>query len=127
MPPHLKKQSWSNLLAICRPRIAKPLKMNERLVVWNDRTIEIIETIMLRQKITNLAKKARPIIQITTLQVAMATLTEAITIVDLVTETTIDEIAVVTVIEIATVTADSAKSVKLLLDQMTYCYQLVAC
>jgi hypothetical protein len=45
----------------------------------------------------------------------------------LVTEITIDEIEDVTVIEIATVTEDSAKSVKLLLDQMMYCYQLEAC
>jgi MarR-like DNA-binding transcriptional regulator SgrR of sgrS sRNA len=101
--------------------------MNERLVVWNDRTIEIIETIMLSQKITNLAKTAHLTIQITTLQVATATLTEEITIVDLVTEITTGEIVDVTVIEIATVTEDSAKSVKLLLDQMMYCYQLEAC
>jgi MarR-like DNA-binding transcriptional regulator SgrR of sgrS sRNA len=45
----------------------------------------------------------------------------------LVTEITTGEIVDVTVIEIATVTEDSAKSVKLLLDQMMYCYQLVAC
>jgi hypothetical protein len=101
--------------------------MNERLVVWNDRTIETIEITILRQKITNLAKTVHLTIQITTLQVATATLTEEITIVDLVTEITIDEIEDVTVIEIATVTEDSAKSVKLLLDQMMYCYQLEAC
>jgi MarR-like DNA-binding transcriptional regulator SgrR of sgrS sRNA len=59
--------------------------------------------------------------------VATATLTEEITIVDLVTEITTGEIVDVTVIEIATVTEVSAKSVKLLLDQMMYCYQLVAC
>jgi uncharacterized protein YlxP (DUF503 family) len=59
--------------------------------------------------------------------VATATLTEEITIVDLVTEITTGEIVDVTVIEIATVTEDSAKSEKSLLDQMMYCYQLVAC
>jgi hypothetical protein len=59
--------------------------------------------------------------------VATATLTEAITIVDLVTEITIEEIEDVTVIEIATEIEDSAKSEKSLLDQMMYCYQLVAC
>jgi hypothetical protein len=100
--------------------------MNERLVVWNDRTIETIETIMLRPKITNLAKTAHSTIQTTTLQVAMATLTEEITIVDLVTEITTGEIVDVTAIEIATVTEGSAKSVKLLLDQMMCCCQLVA-
>jgi MarR-like DNA-binding transcriptional regulator SgrR of sgrS sRNA len=44
----------------------------------------------------------------------------------LVTEITTGEIVDVTVIEIATVTEDSAKSVKLLLDQMMCCCQLVA-
>jgi hypothetical protein len=100
--------------------------MNERLVVWNDRTIETIEITILRQKITNLAKTVHLIIQVAILQAATAILTEAITIVDLVTEITTGEIVDVTVIEIATEIEDSAKSVKLLLDQMMCCCQLVA-
>ena len=56
-----------------------------------------------------------------------AILTEVITIVDLVTETIIDEIAVVTVIEIAEiVSAEIVKSVKLSLDQMMYYFQSAA-
>ena len=82
---------------------------------------------MLRQMTTNLAKTAHLIIQTTPPQADTATLIEAITIVDLVTETTIDEIAVVTVIEIAEiVSAEIVKSVKLSLDQMMYYCQSAA-
>jgi predicted LPLAT superfamily acyltransferase len=97
--------------------------MNERLVVWNDRTIEITETIMLRLKRVIPAKIAHQIIQTITPQIATQIQIAETTTVALETEITIDVIVDAIEIVIEIVTEVSVKSVRYRLAQMMFCYQ----
>jgi hypothetical protein len=97
--------------------------MNERLVVWNDRTIAITETIMLRLKREIPAKMAHQIIQTTTPQIATQTQIAETTTVALETEITIDEIVGAIEIAIEIAIEVSVKSVRSRLAQMMFCYR----
>jgi hypothetical protein len=100
--------------------------MNERLVVWNDRTIEIIKitaqrlTRMIPALIAHQITLKTADLIITTNQIAGVATEDLVAAVIIIAVT-------VGVIEVSVIAANvivaNVKSARLLLDQMMYCYQ----